>query len=624
VTPERHSGNEDVQHLKGYADILEDALAHFCGDLDEEARQTLLARIGVVRLRVGDTLYRQGEAGTSMHIVLSGRLQVRVTMTDGNERVVAHPQPGEAVGEMALFTGSGRAATVVAIRDTTLGVLDRSDIDALVARQPGVLYNVAKMIIARLTGTQRHVLRGRATRTIMLVPLHHSDAIERFTPQLRQALLHFGSVLHLNSRSAASRRGAGEDDEYGRLLDECERRYDFVLLEADAAPSAWSRTCYGYADRIVLVADAVMGPALTELEQWLFGAVGANRSYAEIELVLIHPDSAQPEHTRDWLAPRQIKQHYHVRAGDGVSIARVARFLSNNAIALVLAGGGARGFAHLGVIRALHECGITVDAVGGASFGALAATGLARGLDDQQILEEQRLAFSRDDPLGDYTIPIVSLVRGEHLNRILQSHLPMDIEDLWLPFFAVSSDLSANHVRVHERGPLWRAIRASVSLPAILPPTLEDGHLLIDGGILNNLPVDVMREKLRGPIIAVDLAVEKEHGAEHTVIPSGMEYIKSRLLPGRKSIEAPTVSRVILQVTTLASRKEVDSARKLADLYLNPPLGDYDFLDWGSMRDIVEVGYRYSVPQVRAWLRRYPQHQNRTGFAKAWRHNLVA
>ncbi|MDP2171329.1 MAG: patatin-like phospholipase family protein [Rhodocyclaceae bacterium] len=624
MIPERFSPGEDIQHLKAYADILEGALVRFCGDLDDQVLQTLLARIGLARLRVGDTLYRQGEEGTSMHIVLSGRLQVRVTMTDGSERVVAHPQPGDAVGEMALFTGSGRAATIVAVRDTMLGVLDRSDIDALVASQPEVFYNVAQMIIARLTGAQERVLHHRGTRTVMLVPLHHSADIEVFIPQLRQALLQFGSVLHLDSRSAARRLEAGEEEEYGRLLDECERSHDFVLLEADRMPSAWSRTCYGYADRIVLIADASMGPALTELERWLFGAPGANRSYAEIELVLIHAHHAQPAQTRDWLALRQLRQHYHVRATDDVSTTRIARFLSNNALSLVLAGGGARGFAHLGAIRALHESGITVDAVGGASFGALAATGLARGLDDQQILEEQRLAFSRDDPLGDYTIPIISLVRGEHLNQILQTHLPMDIEDLWLPFFAISSDLSANRVRVHERGPLWRAIRASVSLPAILPPTLEDGHLLIDGGILNNLPVDVMRDKMRGPIIAVDLAVEKEHGAEHKIIPSGMEYIKSRLLPGRQSIEAPTVSRVILQVTTLASRKEVDSARKLADLYLNPPLGGYDFLDWSSMRDIVEVGYRYSVPQIRDWLRRHPQFRNRAGLATAWRHNLTA
>jgi predicted acylesterase/phospholipase RssA/CRP-like cAMP-binding protein len=624
MTADHLLASEDVRHLKGYADILADALARFCGELDDETLQALLVRVGLVRLRVGDMLYRQGEAGTSMHIVLTGRLQVRVAMTDGSERVVAYPQPGDAVGEMALFTGAGRAATVIAIRDTTLGVLDRADIEALVARQPHVFYNVAQMIIARLTGAQGHTPRRRGTRTVMLVPLHRSADIERFAPELRQALLRFGSVLHLDSRAAARRLATGENEEYGRLLDECERSYDFVLLEADATPSAWSRTCYGYADRIALVADAAMGPAVTELERWIFGEIGANRSYADVELVLVHRNSAQPNRTRDWLALRQVKRHHHVRAEESASIARVARFLSNNAVALVLAGGGARGFAHLGVIRALHECGITVDAVGGASFGALAATGLARGLDDRQIFEEQRLAFSRDDPLGDYTIPIVSLVRGEHLNRILQAHLPMDIEDLWLPFFAISSDLSANQVRVHESGPLWRAIRASVSLPAILPPALESGHLLIDGGVLNNLPVDVMRDRVRGPIIAVDLAVERERGAEHKTVPSGMEYIKSRLLPGRKSIEAPTLSRVILQVTTLASRKEVENARRLADLYLNPPLGDYDFLDWSSMREIVEVGYRHSMPQVRDWVRRYPQHHGRTGFAAAWRQGLVA
>jgi predicted acylesterase/phospholipase RssA/CRP-like cAMP-binding protein len=623
MTAEHLPASADAQHLQGYADILTAALAQLFGELDQDTLQSLLARVGLVRLRVGDTLYRQGEPGSSLHIVLTGRLQVQVAMADGSERVVAHPQPGAAVGEMALFTSASRAATVVAIRDATLGVLDRAAIEALVTRQPAVFHTVTRMIIARLTGTQGHILGQRRTRTVMLVPLQRGGPLERFAAQLRQALLRFGSVLHLDARAAASRLAAGAGAEYGRLLDACERDHDFVLLEADALPSAWSRTCLGYADHIVLVADAAAEPAVTELERWLFGA-SASRPAAAIDLVLIHGPADPPSRTRDWLAPRRVKRHHHVRADDADSIARVARFLSDNAVTLVLAGGGARGFAHLGVIRALHECGIAIDAIGGASFGALAATGLARGLDDQQSFEEQRLAFSRDDPLGDYTIPIVSLVRGEHLNRLLQAHLPMDIEDLWLPFFAISSDLSANQVRVHERGPLWRAIRASVSLPAILPPTLEDGHLLIDGGILNNLPVDVMRERTRGPIIAVDLAVANAPGAAHAVVPSGMEYLKSRLLPGRPSIEAPTVSRVILQVTTLASRKEVDSARKLADLYLNPPLGGYDFLDWGSMRDIVEVGYRYSVPRVRDWLRRFPQHRNRTDFAAAWRHNLAA
>lgn len=611
-------------HLDGYADILTEALARLCGERDEDILTTLMARVSLVRIRVGSILYRQGEPGESMHVVLTGRLQVRVGMPDGSERIVAYPQPGDTVGEMAVLSGSCRAATIVAMRDTTLAMIEHADIEALMARHPQVFSNVARMIIARLTGSSGHIGRHTGARILMLVPLHRSADIGSFGRRLRNALLNFGSVLHLDSRSARQRFGMSANTDYGRYLDTCENSHDFLLLESDPAPTPWTRTCQGYADKIVLLADAAMGPAATELERWISAGAGSSGHFAETELVLVHRNDTPPSHTRHWLTARQTNRHHHVRSGSHEDVARVARFLSGNAVALVLAGGGARGFAHLGVIRALHEAGVAIDTVGGASFGALAATGLARGLTDAQSQEEQRIAFSREDPLGDYTIPIMSLVRGEHLNRVLQAHLPMDIEDLWLPFFAVSSDLSANRVRVHDRGPLWQAIRASVSLPAILPPTLEDGHLLIDGGVLNNLPVDVMRERMHGPIIAVDLALDTLHGQAPTAIPSALDYLKSRILPGRKSIEAPTVSRVILQVTTMASRKEVQSARKHADLYLNPPLGSYDFLDWSSMREIAETGYRHALPQIREWLQHHPRQKSRTGCVRAWQQSLAA
>ena len=624
MTGPRLAGKDDPAHLDGYADILTAAIKRFCGELDDDTLHGLLARVKPVRLDVGSTLYRQGDAGASMHIVLSGRLQVRVGMTDGNERILAYPQPGEAVGEMSMLTDAGRAATVIAVRDTTLGMIDRADIESVVGKHPGVFQTIAKMIITRLTGAQGRVARKQGTRTVMLAPIHRSADIASFARGLRRALLRFGSVLHLNSRTAARRLGGAAEENYGRMLDDCERTYDFVLLETDPAPSSWTRICYGYADKIALLADAAMGPEVTELERWMFETIGADRSYADVELILIHKDCAQPTKTRTWLAPRRVKRHYHVQINDDNSVARIARFLSDNAVGLVLAGGAARGFAHLGAIRALHECGIAVDAIGGTSFGALVGAGLARGLGERQLFEELQRGFSYNDPLSDYTIPIVSLVRGEIIDRTLQARLPMDIEDLWLPFFAVSTDLTANRVRIHEQGPAWQAVRASISLPAILPPVLENGHLLIDGGVLNNLPVDVMREKIRGPIVAVDLAVESGHVASYETVPSATEYIKSRLLPGRLPIDAPTVSRVILEVTTMASRKEVERARQMADIYLNPPLGDHDLLDWSSMREIEDVGYRHCLPRVQDWLRRNPRYQNRESFAATWRRGLAS
>lgn len=607
----------------GYSDILTEALARLCGDNDEEILAGLLTKVSVVRLRVGSILYRQGEPGENLHVVLSGRLQVKVAMPEGSERIVAYPQPGDVVGEMALLSGSCRAATIIAVRDSTLAMIERSAIDSLVADHPRIFSNIARMIISRLTGASGHIGRRNGARTIMLVPLHRGARMSSFASRLRHALLGFGSVLHLDSRTALQRFNMQASTDYGRHLDACENAYDYLLLEADPEPTQWGLACLGYADKIVMLADGAMPTGLTEIERWLFSRAGTASHFAEIELAIMHRETSSPNRTRQWLAPRQVKRHHHVHEDNEDDIARIARFLTGHAVALVLAGGGARGFAHLGVIRALHEAGVAIDAVGGASFGALAATGLARGLTDLESMEEQRIAFSHEDPLGDYTIPIMSLVRGEHLNRVLQAHLPMDIEDLWLPFFAVSSDLSANKVRVHDRGPLWQAIRASVSLPAILPPTLDDGHLLVDGGVLNNLPVDVMRERMQGPIIAVDLALDSQPGEAPSTIPSGLDYLRNRILPGGKPDEAPTLSRIILQVTTMASRKEVQSARKLADLYLNPPLANFDFLDWNSMREIAESGYRYALPQIKDWLQLHPSYWDRASCMRSWQRGLA-
>lgn len=607
-------GNEQ----SGHADLMREALTRLCGALEETDLSALLDRTKLIRIRVGETLYRQGESGDCLHVVLTGRLQVRVADQEGGVRVVAYPQPGDVVGEIALFSGSGRAATITAVRDTTLGALSRADIDALIAQRPQVFSNIARMIIARLTGNSGHISRRTGARTLMIVPLHRGLDTRIFCQTLGRHMLRFGSVLHLDAQAARQRFDSPDPETYGRHLDTCENTYEFLLLEAEPEPSAWNRVSQGYADKIVLLADATQDAAPTDIEDWLFTQTGASAHHAEIELVLSHPEGKLPNRTRDWLAVRRVARHHHARLHHDPDLARVARLLSGNAVALVLAGGGARGFAHLGVIRALREAGIAVDAVGGASFGALATTGLARGMSDSESYAEHHQAFTFEDPLGDYTLPIMSLVRGEHLNEVLRNHLPMDIEDLWLPFFAVSSDLSANQVRIHDHGPLWQAIRASVSLPAILPPALENGHLLVDGGVLNNLPIDIMRERMRGPIIAVDLTIDALPETSLAAIPSTLDYLKSRLLPGRETVEAPTLSRVIMQVTTMASRKETQRARKLADLYLNPPLGRFDFLDWDSMAEIVEAGYQHALPRVKAWLSQSPQYRSNTELLDNW------
>lgn len=598
--------------------LVYNALNQLCGSLDGTSLTDLLSEAQRVFVPVGEILYQQGEPGNSLHIVLSGRLQVNVKDGDGRTRIVAFPKPGEVVGEIALLSGAGRAATVTAVRDTLLVAIPRSAFDRLIARQPAVFTNIARMIVQRLTGQRGHIACRSGARTLMIVPLHPRPAIGEWCALLRSELLRYGSVLQLDALTARARFGGPPDPDYRHRLDVCEQNYDFLTLVADPLPSEWNHICRGYADKIVLLADATSPPDITPLESWLFATPETKCHHTDVHLVLIHPEGAKPQRTGDWLVARPGARHHHLRSGNHSDIARLARFLTDHAIGLVLAGGGAKGFAHLGVIRALNEAGVPIDMVGGTSFGALAATGLARNMSDAESFAELRIAFACEDPLGDYTLPIVSLVRGEHLDEVLRNHLPMSIEDLWLPFFAVSSDLSASRVKVHDRGPLWQAIRASVSLPGILPPSLDNGHLLVDGGVMNNLPIDIMHERLQGAIIAVDLTVDTLAQTTYRRIPGCLEYLADRFLPGRRTDMTPTLSRIILQVTTLASRKEVQHARKLAALYLNPPLESFDLLDWHRMREIAEAGYRYALPRIQEWLAQQPAYDNRPGFMNGW------
>jgi predicted acylesterase/phospholipase RssA/CRP-like cAMP-binding protein len=610
-----------------HSDRLMTGLNQLFGDLGADTIAALASKTSLLRLRAGETLYRQGEPGEHLHIVLSGRLQVRVSTPESGERIIFHPQPGDAVGEMALFSGARRAATIIALRESALGTISHADINALASQHPAMFASITRMIIERLTNIRKRPLRRPVARTLALLPLHVCQRVSDFPMQLRQALLRYGSVHLLDADSACPRFGKFVGEAYGRYLDDCERSHDFVLLLTDPSPSPWTHLCMAHADGCLLLADASEEPtpgALEDIWHTHHDASGCNDT--DTQLVLIHPDGHAPAHTVDWIAPRRLACHHHVREHQPGDVERIARLLSGNAVALVLAGGGARGFAHLGVIRALAETGIPVDAIGGTSFGALAATGLARGLDDVESLAEQQLAFSQEDPLGDYTLPVMSLTRGERLNQVLQHNLPMDIEDLWLPFFAVSSDLTTNETRVHDRGPLWKAIRASVSLPAVLPPAFEDGHLLVDGGVLNNLPVDIMRQRIQGYVIAVDLSVER--GMDENIAsiktradvkPKLLTRLAETFLPGRSNAEIPTMSRIILRITTLASRRETAGMRKLADLCLNPPLGAYDFLDWNRMRDIAEAGYRHAQPKFQAWLEEFPHRQDRAGFVRRWK-----
>lgn len=234
------------------------------------------------------------------------------------------------------------------------------------------------------------------------------------------------------------------------------------------------------------------------------------------------------------------------------------------------------------------------------------------------MLEIFKEAFVDSRPTDDYTLPIMSIVQGEKMSRLLRRYFSDTlIEDLWIPYFAVSASLSENREYIHRSGKLWRAARASASLPAIFPPLIEKSNLLVDGGILNNLPVGIMRASIRGKVIAVNLSTSENISFEEKRLPTGWEYFKRRLFSQGDLKAVPTLHQVVLKSTMLGSRREAQAAKLQADLFLNPPISSFDLLDWQSFHEICEVGYKYSRQRVAKWAAKHPEAVHRSSILDA-------
>ncbi|MGB9344790.1 MAG: patatin-like phospholipase family protein, partial [Ilumatobacteraceae bacterium] len=270
---------------------------------------------------------------------------------------------------------------------------------------------------------------------------------------------------------------------------------------------------------------------------------------------------------------------------------------------LVLSGGGARGFAHLGVLRALREQGIPVDEVAGCSMGTVVAAAIALGLDGDELMERAEQQFHR---LLDYTLPIVSLVKGARITRnIDETFGTWDIEDLWLPFYCVSTNLTKSRLEVHRRGSTALAIRASVAIPGVLPPVPYQGDLLVDGGVLNNLPFEVMRDNSTiETIVAVDVAPDQGPRArsDYGMSVSGFQALGASLR--RTKSHYPSVTSVLLRsMLTGAVRNQKASMQDgSVDLLLTLHLPGVGLLEFDRSQEVADAGYEASKATIDHWV----------------------
>jgi NTE family protein len=585
----RSDGSLDDASLRR---VLEEVL----GTDDPAALDDVAGLVDREDLESGQVLYRQGDPADAVHVLLRGRLRALAADAQGVSRVIGDIGRGETVGEMALVAGGTRTATVIAVRDSILLALRRDAVEEVLTRHPKLALSVARLSVERMRRALHQRRRAARARCVAVLPHRRVRAPEAFARSLCESLARAGSAALLEPSSAA---GATPGETAGRL-EAAEVAHDTLVLLADAAASPWTEACLRQADLVLLVAEAGDDPAPGEVERLLPTPVSLS-SAPERVLVLLHPEGAGlPERTAAWLDPRPGARHHHVRRNRPGDVDRLARFLSGRAVGLVLAGGGAPGLVHVGVVRALRERGVPIDAVCGTSIGSLLAAGVARGWDDAALVREAKAAFGRPDPLGDWNlVPVASLSKGKRMTgRIRARFAGADIEDLWLPFFCVSADLSTNQECIHRRGSLWRALRTSASIPGVLPPVVHGDHLHVDGSSVNNLPVGAMVDTGVGRVIASDLDLRVERRLGYDEVPSSWAILRGRFLPWARRYPVPGMVSVVMKSTMLGGMQRAVLSRSEADLVLVPPVGKTGLLDWGAFDRVAELGYRYASERL--------------------------
>ena len=541
----------------------------------------------------------QAEQADDLYYVESGRFRVVVNQKE----LVANVSSGEIIGELAFFAGGVRTADVIAERDSIVLGISRQDFEAISKEHPELNSTLLALIASRLATTTAlgRSISERPARIIALMGAGSSKLPEGLVAALAEALTTIvGQGTHVKTKcydQSMAEHGGG----YHKWLSDEEAKGSYILVDT-SGPKRWSERVCRNADSLLLVADnTTTDRQINPFEESAFRWISPHHR----SLLIIRGKQNQAiSGSRSWIDPREIRLHHHLALDSQADFSRLSRFLTGNAIGIVLAGGGALGCAHLGVIKALQKANIPLDFIGGTSAGAAMGCAIASGLSVEEVLGQMEDMFVKAGAMRKITLPIHSLLDPTVFDQQLKLRYGYDdITDQATNFFATSTNLSTNTLHTHRSGPRWEAIRASGSLPTILPPFIDDQkNILVDGGVLNNSPVSVMHELKSGPNIVVNLSdysSEWRLNVSYADVRSRFELCRDLLLRRNRQHQFPSIIELMSRSMVISSR--IASTYELTDddQVLSPPLiSNMQLYDWTKGRELASLAEKYTQEQI--------------------------
>ena len=578
---------------------------HFHSD-DDHLIETIRSEAKFTDLQSGELLFRQGERSDDVYFLLSGRL--RAYTEDGSKRtILGEIGRGETVGELALFTDEPRSASIVALRNSALVKVTRRQVERAFAVSPRIALQMTRTIIERFRRSERQRPAPNIPVNVCLLPISSGIDAVAFAHGIRTTRDEDQTAISIIDPVEIGRRFGADAalEQLADYIDDVEARSKAVYLVTDGTESDWTRLCLQHSDEVVLLVDAKQDPGLTAVEK-RYLAGDAPVSVARQTLMLLHDiETRSPRGTARWLSERPSVRHFHIRPKLQRDLRRAARIISGKAIGIVFSGGGAKGFAHVGVMKALEDAGIEIDFIGGTSIGAIMGMCLAMDQSAEAVSRMVHKAFlghPKGNITGDYNfVPLVSLIKGRRSHGAMAQAIQdaagdeIDSEDTWKTFFVIASDFSAGTEAVLDRGNLARNVIASYAIPGALPPVFIGGHMLFDGGTFNNFPVDVMARMGAGQIIGVDLSSDRSRKFEIDRVPGTIAHLRDMLRPRKKRrYRLPSVPETLTTSSFISSLSKQKTMRKFADLLFQPNIERVGLLEWKRYDDIVAAGYDHA------------------------------
>jgi predicted acylesterase/phospholipase RssA/CRP-like cAMP-binding protein len=574
-------------------------------ELNDEACAKLLTHCTPIKLSQSQLLFEQGEPSDSLYILEQGRLVAELTTASKKVRTIGMIEKGEIVGELGALSQQPRTLTIRAVNDSVLLKLSRQEFQLFCVEYPSISFRLIEEIISRSQATIKLLAEKKPYQHIAITPANREVNFDNFIKHLQENITLQSNIILLGHDSTLKNKNESELTE---IFDNAENEGKiivFVLNLKNNENQPFKLNIFG---KVYIVAE---GESRQKISDETLHFLETLTVVSQIELILLHSDFLhRPADTLFWLKEGLFSLHHHLRHTDASDYQRLLRFMTGKAIGLVLSGGGNKGWVHLGVIQALQELNIPIDAIGGASIGAWvgACYALTQSYDSayrdfQTILDIIGNPFA----LSNFTLPIISLLSGSKPTEALNSvFADIQIEDLWIPFFCISSNLTTGHEVIHRIGSVLKNVRSSATIPGIVPPMLVDGFLFVDGGIINNLPVDCMRTVIghTGKTIAVSLSGHGEYKTNYE-FPSTLSFHQALLIKfgfRKNQYRFPNFFETFFNSLLLGGSPREKINELAADVLINPDVQLYKTISGSKLaiaNKLMTIGYNEAMKKLR-------------------------